>query len=202
MADENEKAVVSEDNDQLTDHFVGLPLGTLISQPIIEAARAQARLCEVYLDFLFKLAYEKEGSGSERKTRVINFNLDRPVIDKTTGKVTTHPIKVEAPLLSLVPVPAFVMDEVNVEFTMEVKEQLTVSQTEKEEFGTNISFGGWGFDASISGSVTTESGHERKSDQSAKYTISARAVQQPPAEGMAKLTSLFASLIEPVEINK
>ena len=108
----------------------------------------------------------------------------------------------EAPLLSLVPVPAFVMDEVNVEFTMEVKEQLTVSQTEKEEFGTNISFGGWGFDASISGSVTTESGHERKSDQSAKYTISARAVQQPPAEGMAKLTSLFASLIEPVEINK
>ena len=68
MADENEKAVVSEDNDQLTDHFVGLPLGTLISQPIIEAARAQARLCEVYLDFLFKLAYEKEGSGSERKT--------------------------------------------------------------------------------------------------------------------------------------
>lgn len=137
MADENEKAVVSEDNDQLTDHFVGLPLGTLISQPIIEAARAQARLCEVYLDIFCSLfAYEKEDNGSERKTRVINFNLDRPVIDKTTGKVTTHPIKVEAPLLSLVPVPAFVMDEVNVEFTMEVKEQLTVSQTEKEEFGT------------------------------------------------------------------
>ena len=39
----------------------------------------------------------------------------------------------------------------------------------------------------------------RTTDQSAKYDIFARASQQPPAEGMAKLTSLFASVVEPIE---
>ena len=103
-----------------------------------------------------------------------------------------------APLISLVPVPAFTMDEATVRFTMEVKEQVVdkshVGTESKVESGMSF----WGFHAQISGSVSTSADHTRQSDQSAKYEIFARAVQQQPAEGMAKLTSIFASVIEPI----
>ena len=38
------------------------------------------------------------------------------------------------------------------------------------------------------------------SDSSAKYNIYARTVQQPPSEGMAKLTALLAQTMEPIKI--
>ena len=77
--------------------FAGLPLGQLIAQPIIEVAKGQAALCNVYLSYLYKLAYEKGKVGG--KTNVLTFNLNRPVVDKS-GATKTQSVKVEAPLLS------------------------------------------------------------------------------------------------------
>ena len=45
---------------EIAREFVGLPLGLLVCQPILEVAKGQAALCEVYLDYLFKLAFEKD----------------------------------------------------------------------------------------------------------------------------------------------
>lgn len=83
--------------------FAGLPMGQLIAQPIIEVAKGQAALCNVYLSYLYKLAYEKGKVGG--KTNVLTFNLNRSVVDKS-GNTKTQSVKVEAPLLSLVPGPS------------------------------------------------------------------------------------------------
>ena len=92
------------------------------------------------------------------------------------------------------------MDEATVRFTMEVKEQVVdkshVGTESKVESGMSF----WGFHAQISGSVSTSADHTRQSDQSAKYEIYARAAQQAPAEGMAKLSTVFASVIEPIAV--
>lgn len=190
--------------------FAGIPIEHLICDPIIAVAKGQAALCEVYLDNVYKLAYKnyKDAKPGElpddKTTNTVDFILERPVTcspnDPSAPK--TESVKVTAPLISLVPVPAFTMDEVTVQFTMEVKEQIT--DTTSAEATASLEVGGsyWGFTAKITGSVTAKSSHTRTSDQSAKYDIFARAVQQPPAEGMAKLTSLFASIIEPIPIQK
>jgi hypothetical protein len=146
-----------------------------------------------YLDQVFKLAW-KDGNP-ENETNVIKFNLTRPVTSGT-GQISKQTIEVEAPLLSLVPVPAFTMQEATVQFTMEVK----TSETSKEEAGFKVGGSYWGATAEVSGSVTNTSENTRSSDQSAKYDIFAKAVQQPPAEGMAKLTQIFASVIEPINV--
>lgn len=176
--------------------FTGLPLGLLVCQPILEAAKGQAALCEVYLDYLFKLAFEDDSNGV-RKAKTITFTLNRVVINN--GEPKTVPVKVEAPLLSLVPVPAFTMDETTVRFTMEVRDQTVDSTSTTEEAKSEFGYSAWGFTASLSGSVTAQSEHTRTTDKSAKYEIYARACQQPPAEGMAKLTTILASVIEPIE---
>lgn len=59
-------------------------------------------------------------------------------------------------------------------------------------------YSGWGFHADISGKVSSHTENTRSTDKSAKYEIYARAVQQQPVEGMAKLSSIFASVIEPI----
>jgi hypothetical protein len=184
---------------KLTDQFVGLPLGLLVCSPIIEVAKGQSELCRVYLEYVFKLAFTD--GDTTKPINLITFQLNRPVTSGS-GQITQQPITVNAPLLSLVPIPAFTMQEATVSFTMEVKNSSVDTSSTTASVGT--SFGGsfWGFSASISGSVTTSSGNTRTTDNSAKYDITARAIQQPPAEGMARLNQIFASVIEPIPLNK
>lgn len=184
--------------DEVSKSFETLPIEQLICAPILAVAQGQSQLCRVYLDYLYELAFEKDGDGKSDKTRVIKFNLNRTIITPE-GDVKVQPITVEAPLLSLVPVPSFTMDETTVRFTMEVKEVSTSKITSASDVSASSSFSLWGFKANVSGKVTTSSENTRSSDHSAKYEIYARAVQQQPTEGMAKLTQLFASVIEPVE---
>jgi hypothetical protein len=177
------------------DQFSGLPIEDLICGPILAVAKGQAALCEVYLHYVFNLAW-KEGK-QDGEVNLLKFNLNRPVLDGNGG-YKEEAITVNAPLLALVPVPAFTMDEATVQFTMEVKEQET-AQSSKEETGKmDFGYSGWGAHVAISGSVTSKSSNTRQTDQSAKYDIYARAVQQPPAEGMSRLCQVFASVIEPI----
>lgn len=180
------------------DSFVGLPIEVLIAQPLISVAEGQSELCEVYLEQLYKLAY-KDGDKEAGVANVISFKLTRPVIDKD-GNVTSQEIEVQAPLLTLVPVPSFTMDEATVKFTMEVKEQTVRKDASSASAETEAGFSRWGFKASITGKVATSSENTRSTDQSAKYEIYARAAQQAPTEGMNKLTSIFASVMEPVTV--
>lgn len=183
---------------EMAKEFVGLPLGLLVCQPILEVAKGQAELCRVYLQNLFDLAFEKpEKKGEPLKAKVITFTLNRMVVNNGEPKVI--PIKVEAPLLSLVPVPAFTMDEATVRFTMELRDQTIDKNSVTTQENSQLGYTAWGFTASISGSVTSQGENTRTTDKSAKYEIYARACQQPPAEGMAKLTSIVASVIEPIE---
>jgi len=180
----------------MAQEMAGLPIETLICEPLIAVAKGQSKLVDVYLEQLFKLAYI---DGDPTKgTKLIKFNLQRPV---TTGKgqVSKQTIEVEAPLLSLVPVPAFTMSEATVEFTMEIKSQETSKETSSAEAGSEVSASYWGVSAKITGKASTSKENTRTSDKSAKYMITAKAVQQAPSEGMAKLTQLFASVIEPIE---
>ena len=179
----------------IAEQFAGLPLGQLIAQPLVEVAKGQAALCEVYLSYLFRMAYKDGKAGNE--TNLLTFKLNRQIISEN-GDSKTEPINIEAPLLSLVPVPAFVMDEATVRFNMEIKEQTLSKNTGTESLETNISSGFWGCHANITGKVSATQENTRSTDHSAKYEIYARAVQQPPSEGMSKLTSISSSVIEPI----
>lgn len=185
----------------ISDNFTGLPIGLLICQPLIEVAKGQAELCNVYLDQLFRLAFKTMPNlekGEAVETRTVKFKLNRMVVDATSGDTKPVTVEVEAPLLALVPVPAFTMEEATVNFMMEVKDSTSDKITQSDESTLQSSLSAWGFSTTISGKVTTSRENTRTSDKTAKYDIYARAAQQPAAEGMAKLSSIFASVIEPI----
>lgn len=179
----------------IAEEFAGLPLGQLIAQPLVEVAKGQAALCEVYLSYLFKMAYKDSKVNGE--TNLLTFTLNRQIVSEN-GDSKLQPISIQAPLLSLVPVPAFIMDEATVRFNMEIKEQTLSKNTGTEEVESSFGSNFWGCHANITGKVSASQENTRSSDHSAKYEIYARAVQQAPSEGMEKLTSIFASVIEPI----
>ena len=90
-------------------------------------------------------------------------------------------------------------DELTVDFDMGLKPpEFDQSQTTATD-STNREYQSWfGLKANITGSVTTDSTHKRQTDSTATYKVYAHANQQPPSEGMAQLTSLFAQTIEPI----
>ncbi len=177
------------------NQFVGLPIESLICAPILAAAKGQQELTAVYIDGVKKLAYK---DGEKGAANTLELEYSRPYIkeDKT---MDSQKCKLSAPLLSLVPVPAFTMDELVVDFNMEVKSQEMQNDKTQTDVSTNVKYNSWfGLSASISGNVSSSSERKRQTDCSATYSIHARAVQQPPSEGMAKLTALFAQAMEPI----
>lgn len=197
-ADTGSEAAGSALKNDITEQFAGIPMGLLICQPILEAAKGQAALCQVYIQTLMELAYIDPADPS-KGCKTLPFTFDRLIIDKVTGKESVKTMTVNAPLLSLVPLPAFTMDEVTVDFSMQVTETNVDTSTEKASVTTTENMNFWGFNTSITGNVSSDRSHTRTTDNTAKYEIHARAVQQPPSEGMAKLTSLFAESMQPIE---
>lgn len=197
VPEEQKKEILQDEKGVQVSQFAGLPIESLICGPILAAARGQQELTALYIDGVKKLAYEDE---SAKKTNQIEFQYERPIIG-ADKKVTVQKCKVEAPLISLVPVPAFTMDELTVDFDMEVKSTELQDDKSHKDASSTVKYNSWfGLDASITGNISSDSEHKRQTDSSATYKIHARAVQQLPSEGMAKLTSLMAQAMEPITV--
>ena len=54
----------------IADAFVGLPIESLILDPLLSAAKGQAALAQVTLDFVDSLAFEEsDGKSNSRKAK-------------------------------------------------------------------------------------------------------------------------------------
>lgn len=193
-----------KDGTDVASSFAGLPIESLIGGPFLAAAKVQQQLAATYVDTVMKLAYketETEDKKKAQETNILSFEVPRPVINEKNGEtsVTVENMQINAPLLALVQIPSFQMDEVTVDFDMEVKTSDMKSDETKADVSSTVNFKSWfGLNASITGNVSSDSVHKRESDSSATYKIHARAIQQPPSEGMAKLTSLLTQAMEPL----
>ena len=138
----------------IADAFVGLPIESLILDPLLSAAKGQAALAQVTLDFVDSLAFEEsDGKSNSRKAKLLDIDLDR-LANKPDGTMTNLSQKVQMPLLPLVTIPNFTLDTMEIDFMMEVKtsESTTTKDssesTKESELGVkaeaSVSFGFWG----------------------------------------------------------
>jgi len=191
--------------------FVGLPIEDLICAPIIGAAKGQRALAHETLSFVEDLAFTgKENKDGSKEANIINVSLDRLTNSSTTGQVAHVNQKIQMPVISLVNIPNFAMDTMEIDFVMSVGQTSsntdTSSSSSDSSSSGSVSGGaswGWGHVSasashSVSGHVASSKSNTRATDFSAKYEVHATAKQLPPAEGMAKFTQIMASVIEPI----
>lgn len=177
----------------ITDNFKGLPMRELIGAPLFAAAEAQEKLASVAWDYYQRIAYDTDG-----KTRLLTFDLERPVVEGGVVAKDPQKLNVKAPFIGLVPIPSLLIDHVDVDFQMEVTDTNTSTDKIDTSVDTNVSSKWFGVNVSVAGKVSSSRENTRSTNQTAKYQVHVSASQQPQTEGLSKLMDVMATCIEPI----
>ena len=154
------------DSNKIANQFTGLPIENLISAPLLAAAEGQKSLASTTSQFITEVGMDDKGN-----TKSVTFNYEDG----------TEEVKLNVPLLSIINIPSLCVDEIDVNFNMEVS---TVN--------ASVGFACW--KASFEGKVSHHSESNRSSDTSAKYTVSVKGKQEKP-EGLMKVLDMLNSSI-------
>lgn len=193
---------------EIASELGGLPMEYLIAAPLAASIKAQRLLGNEMVGFINMLAYGEQGGtkgAGDKDILTLPMKLERPVI-ADDGSVSVNTITVAPPILGLVPVPALLIESVDIHFSMEIHEVTASKDAAQVEIGAKASASGgaFGYSASleVTGKMAAQRENTRSTDKTAKYDVTVRAAQQPPTEGMAKLMDLLASTVEPLTISK
>lgn len=100
------------------------------------------------------------------------------------------------PMGELIPVQALKIDDVDVNFQMEVTHPST---SKSADLGTDVTQKCFGWMGSVQGKIVTSRENTRSTERTAKYQVSVSASQQPQMEGLSKLMDIMESCIEPLD---
>ena len=111
MVEDNSKAVSNPGSDIVANKFAGIPIAELVAAPLVAVCDSQKRLAQSAFEFMQEIGFNEDG-----KTRMVEFNLQRPI----EGSATPQDVIVQAPFIGLVQLPNLLIDDVQVDFQMEV----------------------------------------------------------------------------------
>ena len=185
---------------KMSDQFQGLPMDTLIGGPLTAACDAQVMLAKATSDFITDVGFD-----NDKKVRMVDFSFSKPEqIEKADGsvEVVKTDYEVSVPFISIVSVPTLQVDNVDVSFNMEVKSSFSESKKSDRAAAFSAEGGGrigpFSVKVKVSGSISSSSASERKSDNSAKYAVQVTAKQTGTPEGLSRVMDILQQSIAPV----
>lgn len=198
----------------MAQSFTGLPMEDLIGGPLNAAARANAAMALTQTKFMLDTCFSLDAQTKNYSPIMIKMSLTRGVIipaAKTGEAPTLSSIetKFDLPILTIIPLNSLGVDEVDINFEMEVKSSYGEETDQKQEKAVSVDTSwevkaGWGpVSATIKGSASYDSkdsssfnSHYEKSN-SAKYTVHVHAGQLPLPKGVETIIKAFTLAIEP-----
>lgn len=175
----------------IAEQFAGLQMDQLIGAPLRAAADASQQLAGSTAEFINTVGFD--GAG---KVRTVAFGYQKRTHNED-GTSNLDEMKVDVPMLAIVPIPNLQVDEVNILFDMEVK------QSERQESSKDMSASLTGsakigpIKISVTGSVSAHSSNTRSTDNSAKYHVDVRAANHGVPEGLARVLDMMAANVAP-----
>lgn len=186
------------------NQFKGLDMHSLIAGPLIAACEAQSMLAVSTADFIKQVGLEESKDGQPGKVKTTSFSFQRGLIGEDGKSAGTEMVSMEVPLLSIVKIPTFAIDDMNITFDMEVKsaESSESSSDKKGEVDAEakVGFGPFSARVNIKGSIACHEQNTRSSDNSAKYHVSVHAKDFGTPEGLARMLDILATASTPLSI--
>ena len=166
--------------------FEQLPIELFVAQPIIAAAKAHAAAADAT-----RMYIEQMLEPDTRRPRMLELTLEHKDED---GQVRGS--RVSAPLLTLSATPTLGIESLDVKFKYEVSQVVRDSHSTGMSLELGASTGAalspW-VDASLRGTVSTQSAEESSTNRSGCLEIHVRAAALPVSDGMAKLLTLLSN---------
>jgi hypothetical protein len=190
--------------DSIADKFKGLPIEDLIVSPLVGMAKGQAKLNDVTWKYINEVGFTQDKDGNT-VPRSLDIQINRYVQVAGQPKPELQTMKSMVPLLPLIPLPALAITQADIEFTMEVQQSDSTTDTSSSEVDTSVdmkykSWWGLSVSANVTGKVATSKENVRKTDNTAKYDVKVHAEQLPPTEGMLKLSDALITMMDPVVV--
>lgn len=209
----------------MAQQFTGLPMDSLIGAPLIAAAEANKQMSITQTKFLLETCFKYTKGNPNNQPPIpesyepimINMSLNRSHVQSGQGteenpsNVTRSTIDFAVPLLTLIPISSLAVDNVDINFNMEVKSSFAEDNDREASSKTAGEASleakvGWGpFSAKITGHVSHEAqnsssykSHYQKSNQ-ATYDLKINAKQLPIPEGVGVIIQAFTRSITPLE---
>ena len=194
----------------ISDQFKGLPIGELISQPLLAAAQAQGKLAGITENFIKEVGLQDVGKDPKNpvlKARTVDFHYDAVIEEKdTSGETTTkvEPRHMKVPLLGIVNTPNLSVKDVTIDFDMKVQSSTEHNDSTSVKVDTSVKYASWWspVSASMTASVGSKSSNTRKTDNSARYTVHCEARDDGPPEGLMKVLDILGDAIKPTPADK
>ena len=178
-------------NISLAAEFQALPLEAIIAAPLKGAIEAQALAAATTKAFIESML-DKDG-----KPIAVSFKVASNSVD-SSGASISKTTSIDAPLLSMVPIPHLRIDSLTTHFKYEIN---TAEKKENEfSWGVSATVGSTGLLAkfvsvSLNGSVSSKSREESTMNRSGILEITVHASESPIPEGLAKILNLLSSSI-------
>ena len=173
----------------VVEQFAGLEMAQLIGAPLAAAADAGIQLADAAADFISRVGLDESG-----KVRTAAFQYQRRRWNED-GTSNLDEMKVELPLLAIVPVPNLQVEEVSLLFDMEVKQSEKKDTALELSANTAANAGIGPAKVSITGNVSAH--HTRGTDYSAKYHVDVRATNYGMPEGLSRVLDVMTAELCP-----
>ena len=109
--------VMTDEKNKTGLQFDGLPMQSLIGSPLKAASDAQAKLAETTAEFIRTVGLESSCSG-KIKTATVTFR--KKGADESDDPAEKE-VSLQVPLLAIVPIPSPAIEDIDVNFDMDVK---------------------------------------------------------------------------------
>ena len=178
-------------NISMAAEFQALPLESIIAAPLKGAIEAQALAAATTKAFIESMI-DKDG-----KPVAVQFKIARNIVDPS-GTSSIEAATIDAPLLSIIPIPHLGIDSLTINFKYEINLAETNEKDSTWEVGGTA--GTTGFlsklvNISLKGSVSSTSREQSVMNRSGMLEMTVHASESPIPEGLAKILNLLASTI-------
>jgi len=178
---------MSKNNESIMGVIKPLAIEKMVAAPLVAAVKAQSIMNDEMINFLDKVALDKNG-----EVRMIPFAFESDEIDNegnSTGK--SRKVSVDLPYLALVQPPALAIESVEVDFDLRIHTSSNQKEIEyiKDSQGRKIEVERENMN--IETSLTHQSANSRSSDTSAKYSFKVLAKKQEQPESLCRIIDIL-----------
>lgn len=120
----------------LAQQFSGLPMEDLIGGPLNAAAKANAAMALTQTRFLLETCFSCDAKTKSYTPIMIEMSLERPALVSKDGKtfgMQTVKTQFNLPLLTVIPINSLGVDNVTIDFEMEVKSSYSETENTTKE---------------------------------------------------------------------
>jgi len=184
-----------------------VPFGYVIGSPMTAAVEAQALAAQSSIDFIRRVGFESTDDtgtgGSFGNVRSVTFQYEQVNDESTTG---TNTITLTVPLLTIVPIPYLRIDDMTIDFTSKITEEMvsetSSNSTTQADASLSASYRAFyspvrvGFKASVSHKHSSSAATSNRYKTEHTININVRAVQDDIPAGMNRVLDILESSIK------